>query len=115
MDGTLISTEMLHEAVLKLVRRNPLILFCFLAWLVKGRVHLKRQVALRAQIDIASIPYDERVLDWADVQEALKKHPPCRVSEQEPFWLCLLHGRTSSVSPMVLSAARVDVHTQVEA
>ncbi len=82
MDGTLIRTDLLHEAALILVRRNPLVLFRFLAWIVKGGANLKRQIALRAQIDVASIPYDERVLDW--LRDRKGKRPPvlCTASDE---------------------------------
>lgn len=64
LDGTLIHTDLLYEAALMLVRRNPLYLLRFLAWVTRGRAHLKRQIALRTPVDVAHLPYDGRVLDW---------------------------------------------------
>lgn len=50
---------------------------------------------------------DERVLDWAEFHRVLNTHPPCRVSEQSDFGICIPHARTSAVSEMVMSAARI--------
>lgn len=50
---------------------------------------------------------DERILDWAEFHRALNAHPPCRVSEESDFGICIPHARTSAVSEMVMSAARV--------
>jgi PTS system nitrogen regulatory IIA component len=50
---------------------------------------------------------DERVLDWATFYEAVRKHPPCRVSDGAAFGICIPHARTEAVSGMVLAAARL--------
>jgi 4-hydroxybenzoate polyprenyltransferase len=64
LDGTLIRSDLLFESALALLRRNPLYIFSFMFWLLRGRAHLKREIALRAEVDPAALPYDERVLDW---------------------------------------------------
>lgn len=64
LDGTLIHSDLLLESSLILLRRNPLYIFCFVVWLLKGRAHLKREIARRASIDPAALPYDERVVEW---------------------------------------------------
>ena len=82
LDGTLIRTDLLHEAALMLVRRNPLVLLGFLAWLIKGRAYLKRQIALRAQVDIVGLPYDERVLDWLKDRDPGRRCVLCTASDR---------------------------------
>ena len=64
LDGTLLRSDLLLESALALLRRNPLYAFCFLVWLGRGKANLKRQIAQRAQPDIGTLPYDQRVLDW---------------------------------------------------
>jgi PTS system nitrogen regulatory IIA component len=54
---------------------------------------------------------DERVLDWLLLEEALKKHPPCRVWDHAPYGICIPHARTDAVSGMVLTAARLALDT----
>lgn len=63
LDGTLVHTDLLHESVLALLRRNPLYVFRLPLWLLRGKAHLKREVARRAAPDVALLPYDERVID----------------------------------------------------
>ena len=47
LDGTLIKSDLLHESLLGLVKRNPLSLFLIPHWLRSGRAHMKRAVAER--------------------------------------------------------------------
>lgn len=81
LDGTLIRSDLLHESALMLVRRNPLYLFGFLAWLLRGRAHLKRQIALRARVDVAALPYDERVLEWLRDRDQHRQRVLCTASD----------------------------------
>ncbi|RYD75128.1 MAG: hypothetical protein EOP84_18790 [Verrucomicrobiaceae bacterium] len=62
-----------------------------------------------AAIDCAArlLMDDERVTDWEEFYRVLKAHPPCRVSEQREFGICIPHARTGAVSEMVMSAVRL--------
>ncbi|MEO6690493.1 MAG: UbiA family prenyltransferase [Dokdonella sp.] len=82
LDGTLIHTDLLAESALALLRRNPLYLFCFVAWLIRGKAHLKREIAARAQIDVANLPYDERVLVWLRDTGDSRRRVLCTASDQ---------------------------------
>ena len=64
LDGTLIKTDLLHEAVLGLAKCDPLALFSLPVWLAKGRAHLKRAIAERVHIDVSSLPYSEIFLSF---------------------------------------------------
>lgn len=63
LDGTLIRTDLLLESALDLLHRNPLYLFAFVAWLLRGKAHLKSEIAKRARIDVETLPYDPRVIE----------------------------------------------------
>lgn len=63
LDGTLLKSDLLVEAVLSLLSRHPIYIFVLPFWLLKGKAWLKRQVASRAHIDPRTLPYDQRVLD----------------------------------------------------
>jgi len=65
LDGTLITTDLLHESLLQLVRASPLSLFMLPAWLARGKAALKHEVAQRVEIDVATLPYREEVLRLA--------------------------------------------------
>lgn len=82
LDGTLIRTDMLLESALALVRRNPFFLFCFVAWLARGKAYLKRRIAQRAAVDVATLPYDARVLAWLREQGDGRRCVLCTASDQ---------------------------------
>jgi len=65
LDGTLLRTDLLLESALALLARRPWLLFAFPLWLSRGRANLKREIASRVELDIAALPWDERVLALA--------------------------------------------------
>ena len=64
LDGTLIRSDLLLESALLLLRANPLYVFLFGLWLLRGKANLKRQIASRVELDASLLPYDERVVAW---------------------------------------------------
>lgn len=64
LDGTLLRSDLLLESTLALLALRPWMLFLLPWWLLRGKAHLKRQVASRVCLDPATLPYDPRVLDW---------------------------------------------------
>jgi 4-hydroxybenzoate polyprenyltransferase/phosphoserine phosphatase len=64
LDGTLVRTDLLHESVLKMVRRAPYLVFALPYWLMAGRAAFKRRVAEHVSPDYDSLPYDPEVLAW---------------------------------------------------
>lgn len=62
LDGTLVHSDLLIESALALLKTNPFYLFLLPIWLLRGRAHLKREIARRVQLDVATLPYDARVL-----------------------------------------------------
>lgn len=74
LDGTLLNGDLAIESTLLLLRRNPLYLFPMLAWLLRGRAYCKQEIARRVRLDVAGLPYDERLLAWARSQAGKR---PC--------------------------------------
>lgn len=64
LDGTLIHSDLLIESALALVAANPLMVFAMLAWLARGKAHLKQEIARRVNLSAASLPYNEPLLAW---------------------------------------------------
>jgi 4-hydroxybenzoate polyprenyltransferase len=62
LDGTLVKTDTLHESLLAMLRSNPLALFLLPFWLLRGKAHFKRQIALRGSLDPACLPYHQDFL-----------------------------------------------------
>lgn len=57
LDGTLVKSDMLLESLLLLLKRNPLIIALLPWWLLRGRAHLKQQIAQRVRLNVACLPY----------------------------------------------------------
>jgi len=64
LDGTLIRTDMLHEAALKAVREHPLDALRIPMWLARGKAILKHHLAQRADMDASLLPYNKELIDW---------------------------------------------------
>ncbi|MEO8672508.1 MAG: UbiA family prenyltransferase [Tahibacter sp.] len=82
LDGTLIRSDLLVESALQLLQRNPFYLFLFAIWLLRGKAHLKCEIARRSDLDMANLPYDERVLDWLRGEAASRPRVLCTASDQ---------------------------------
>jgi 4-hydroxybenzoate polyprenyltransferase len=62
LDGTLVRTDLLVEALLVLVKQNPLCLLLLPFWLVRGKAAFKQEVYRRASLNVAVLPYNQQVL-----------------------------------------------------
>ena len=70
LDGTLIKTDMTWEHLAPYLRRNPLAIVAVLWWWVRGRAFLKQQLARRAHVDPATLPYHWEFIEWLRAQKA---------------------------------------------
>jgi 4-hydroxybenzoate polyprenyltransferase len=64
LDGTLIKSDSLFDAVCQFLHRNPLRFWQLPLWLAKGRARLKAEVARRAPLDVARLPYNTVLLKY---------------------------------------------------
>ncbi|MFO0893173.1 MAG: UbiA family prenyltransferase [Isosphaeraceae bacterium] len=64
LDGTLVSTDLLHESVCLLLRERPGAILRLPFWLRRGRAHLKAKLAERVLPEPASLPYVPEVLAY---------------------------------------------------
>ena len=70
LDGTLLRTDLLHESALSLVGDTPWLVWRLPLWLAEGKAQLKRRIAERVDIDIATLPYDAELLAWIRAERA---------------------------------------------
>ena len=68
LDGTLVKTDLLLESISVLLRQSPLSLFALPFWLLKGRAHLKHEIARRVRLDVALLPYRTALLEHLRVE-----------------------------------------------
>lgn len=64
LDGTLIHGDLLLESFLLLIRRNPLYLLWVPLWLMRGKATLKSEIARRVNLNAATLPYNQPLIDW---------------------------------------------------
>lgn len=68
LDGTLVQTDLLLESYLALLKQRPLALFMLPLWLLRGKAHLKREIAKRVTLDVTCLPYREPLLAFLRVE-----------------------------------------------
>ncbi|MBA3844675.1 MAG: UbiA family prenyltransferase [Actinobacteria bacterium] len=64
LDGTLLRCDVLQESTLRLLGDSPWAAFRLPLWLARGKARLKREIAQRVDLDIATLPVDAKVLEW---------------------------------------------------
>lgn len=70
LDGTLLNTDMLWESLKDVARKRPWCVLLFPFWFVRGRACLKQQVAARAQVDVATLPFHRGFLEFLKQERA---------------------------------------------
>jgi len=69
LDATLLRTDSLIESIFVLARIDPLSVFMLPLWLMKGRAHLKRRLAVLVAPDVHWLPYRPDLLDFLREQK----------------------------------------------
>lgn len=82
LDGTLIHSDLLLESTLTLLKRNPLYVFALPFWLLRGRAQLKHRVAQHASVDIATLPWDTRVIDLLTAERTRRPVVLCTAADR---------------------------------
>jgi protoporphyrinogen oxidase len=79
LDGTLIRSDMLIETGFAYLKANPLCFYRPLVWIAQGgKAHLKAKLAAATHVDVATLPYDPKVIEvFIDkVKQYLKRINP---------------------------------------
>ena len=69
LDGTLLKTDTLFEAMLLLLKKNIFHCLSLLLWLTKGRAHLKYQLFNRIDLPVAALPVNTEFLKYLQTQK----------------------------------------------
>ena len=64
LDGSLTPVDTLYESLVGLARNEPASLLQIPGWLQRGKAGFKREVALRAPVDAAALPFNTPLLNW---------------------------------------------------
>lgn len=68
LDGTLVKTDLLLEAMVSLLSKNPGLIFSIFFWPFKGKVFFKQEIAKRIELDIANLPYQSSFLEYLQTE-----------------------------------------------
>ncbi|MGI4852013.1 MAG: hypothetical protein ACRYGR_08745 [Janthinobacterium lividum] len=63
LDGTLLRTDVLSEALIVYIIRHPWRIFNVLFWFAKGRSYLKKKIADIIDLDISVLPVNQQIVD----------------------------------------------------
>lgn len=82
LDGTLTHTDMLHESAIRLLRDKPYFVIAIPFWLLRGKAFLKQKLASHVNICITSLPFNQELIDWLELQKKLgRKLVLCTASD----------------------------------
>ncbi|OGV27636.1 MAG: hypothetical protein A3F18_07605 [Legionellales bacterium RIFCSPHIGHO2_12_FULL_37_14] len=83
LDGSLIKTDTLHELLIRLLHRSPLIILALFFWLLYGKARFKLEVAKRVSLNPSTLPYNQELLKWLVDQKSLgRKVILCTAADQ---------------------------------
>lgn len=71
LDGTLVKSDTLVDALLVMVRTHSHALVQVPGWVLKGKASLKREVTERVQLDVAHLPYNKPLMTYLEQQRGL--------------------------------------------
>ncbi len=70
LDGTLVKSDTLVDAVLLLARQQPATPLRWPGWVRKGRAGFKREITTRAVVDVEHLPYNQPLLEYLRAEHA---------------------------------------------
>src|SRR5699024_10371393 len=70
LDGTLVNSDLLIESFFVLARRSPHSLWGGRGWRRAGKATLKAEIARRADLAVADLPYNTALVDYLREQKA---------------------------------------------
>jgi 4-hydroxybenzoate polyprenyltransferase len=68
LDGTLVKSDTLFDALCLFIRKYPAQIWRLPVWLAGGRARLKTEVASRARLDATKLPYNTEVVSYLQAQ-----------------------------------------------
>jgi 4-hydroxybenzoate polyprenyltransferase/phosphoserine phosphatase len=74
LDGTLIAADLFFESALRLILQRPWLLFVLPIWALRGKAHLKRQIAVRVDLRADQLPYRAEILEQLRAAHARGAH-----------------------------------------
>ena len=91
LDGTLVRSDLMWEAIFLALKANPLNAGRLFVWLLRGKAGFKARLADTVMPDMASLPYDDVLVQWLGEQRALGRTIILATAAQERFAQRIAH------------------------
>jgi phosphoserine phosphatase len=75
LDHTLISTDLLYESSIGVLKKQPWLILIYPFWFFQGKGYLKTQLVKRFKIDATKLPYIQKTIDYINE----RKQQGCKV------------------------------------
>jgi 4-hydroxybenzoate polyprenyltransferase len=85
LDGTLLRSDLLVEAFFGLVSASPMAALQAPFWLLRGKANLKAEIAQRVNLDVTTLPYNERFLTYLREQRAQGRYLVLATASPEKY------------------------------
>jgi 4-hydroxybenzoate polyprenyltransferase len=85
LDSTLIRSDLLVESTFGLLKQNILFVFLIPLWLLKGKAHLKHEIAARVDIDAGLLPYHDEFLDFLKAEHGTGRRLVLATASNEKY------------------------------
>ncbi len=86
LDGTLTASDLLADAIVRLIKHNPLSVFNLISWLTCGRACLKRRLAQLVTPDVEGLPYRSEVLNFLKEEKDRSGRPVILATASDEIW-----------------------------
>jgi 4-hydroxybenzoate polyprenyltransferase len=106
LDGTLVKTDVLLEAVFALLKRNVFYALLFPLWLLRGKAAFKAEIASRVDVDPALLPYHEDFLAYLKDQHKQGRSLVLATASSEKFARAI--ARHTALFSEVLASSHTD-------
>lgn len=64
LDGTLFKTDTLHELIISILKKSPLIIFKFPFWLFSGKAYFKKRVSNHVEVNFNMLPQNKEFVNF---------------------------------------------------
>jgi 4-hydroxybenzoate polyprenyltransferase len=108
VDGTLIRTDLLHEALLQFTAKHPHQLWRLPGWLGRGKAGFKAELAEWGDPGLASVPLRDEVVDLIRAAQA-EGRPVWLASASERRWVDAIAERIGGITGVMGTDAQVNL------
>lgn len=108
VDGTLLKSDLLHEAALQFIARHPFQTWRLAAWLLQGKARLKTELAARIDPVVESIPVREEIV--ATMRQAQEEGREVWLASASPRpWIERVAAHVGHVDGLMASDERTNL------